>query len=221
MQRPLRGHVVDHVAMKQPVACTVGNPCHVKTVLCIHMLGDGFAALRFGIMDEVRGISDAIDSKEKAMQVHGMSDRCRVDDPPMDRFTGCVSEALGFWPGLTVHADYEAFAAWTFVPAHDDEDAIVLSGAGRVNNEGPGEQSLLTLTFLAVVEVSAGSGCPVQVGARLACIKLHFTGFSSLYLHERVGVTGMRMPPVDFCRQRKKIVNAGVNARALRHSKER
>src|SRR6516165_7846061 len=150
-----------------------------------------------------------------------MCDRCRVDDPPMNRFTCFVSETLGFRPGLAGHAHYKTFAAGAFVPVHDNEDAIALSRAERVDNERPGEQSFLTLTFLWGVEVSAGSGRPVHIRTGFACIELHFTGFSNVYLYDLVAGGGMGMQPMDLCRQRKKIANAGVNSRALWDSKKR
>src|SRR6516164_3860042 len=136
------------------------------------------------------------------MQVHGMSDRCRIDNPPMNRFTSCVSETFGFGPGLSVDGEYEAFTAGAFVPVYDDEDAIVISRAGRVNNECTGEESLLTLAFLRAVEVSAGSSCPVHVRASVARIELHFTGFSCVQPYSLVGIAGMGMQPIDLCGQR-------------------
>src|SRR5216683_2484274 len=109
----------------------IGGPskagCFSASGLC------GAAGLRFGIIHEMCGISDTVHSEEKTVEVHGMTNGCRIDDPPMNRFTGCVSETFGFGPRLPVDGEYEAGIA--FVPVVDNENAIALFRSGWVNNE--------------------------------------------------------------------------------------
>jgi serine/threonine protein phosphatase PrpC len=67
MQRQLRRHVQDHVAMKQPIARAVGNPSHVKRMPRINAFGHGFTSLRFGIVDKPDAVSHTVYGEEKAM----------------------------------------------------------------------------------------------------------------------------------------------------------
>src|SRR5437879_13896099 len=121
----------------------------------INGLGDGLAALRFGIPNEVGGIADAVNREVKAVQVHRMSHRRRIDDPPMDCFTLFVGEMLSGRPRLTVDGEYGISAASHIVssPFRDDKDTIVLGRSGRINDERAREQCFLSLTFVRVVKV--------------------------------------------------------------------
>src|SRR5712692_10861604 len=94
----------------------------------INALSDGLAPLRFGIVNEVSEVADAVNREVKTVQVHRVSHACRIDDLPMDSFTRLVSEMFGCRPGLAVDPEYGILAATriVFFPFHDNQDVLVL-----------------------------------------------------------------------------------------------
>src|SRR5215469_15851524 len=105
---------------------------------------------------EVFAIPNGVDVEEETVQVHGMLEGRRIEDPPVFGFSQMRMQPFCVRPGLTVNSKY-AVKGWLekiLVPNLNHENMIVRALPWGVDDEGAGHDVLGCGIIFC-------SGCPI------------------------------------------------------------
>ncbi len=165
-------HMNGEVAVHDPVAGAFRSPSHVEGGSGKHFLGDDRRPLGRFVGREVVLIADAVHLKIKTVHVHCVIGVAGVDPAPIHGIADAQVEMLSVRPGFAIDGGQSVERRATgWQPSVDDEDAVVLASAGRIDDERGGEHGVSARAHeqrLAVV------GTPVVVTAHGARLEMDF-----------------------------------------------
>src|SRR6266496_4213730 len=94
-----RNHVLEHVAMENPLSCPVWRPAHIEALTLCDSLGDHHGTRVTAVGLDMAPTIERIHTVVETMQVQGMRLIGSVDPAPMHRPTDLVLEPLRIRPG--------------------------------------------------------------------------------------------------------------------------
>src|SRR5215469_4476359 len=131
-------HVVQDVAVENPVSRSFRRPCHIERVAASDGFRHNHPPFRGCVGELFFSIANCIDVEVETVEVHWVSEWSRIHNAPVFGLTDTSVQPFSVWPGFAVERKYthKTWSKQALGPRLDHKGAVVPARSRVINDEG-------------------------------------------------------------------------------------